>query len=52
MVRFAIYRAIVAPDKQPVHGVKYLDVDTAETISSEPVLKLFNDALAEGPRRA
>lgn len=50
-LRIDIPKDSVPADERPVAGVKYLDVDNAERISSEPLLKLFNEALAENEKR-
>lgn len=50
-LRIDIPKDAVPPDERPVQGVKYLDVDVAERISSEPVLKVFTEAIAEGEKR-
>jgi iron(III) transport system substrate-binding protein len=50
-LRVDIPKDMVPSDERPVSGVKYLDVDVAERISSEPVLKLFNEALADAEKK-
>jgi hypothetical protein len=37
---------MVPPDERLEEGVEYIDTDTAETISQEPVLKVVHEALA------
>lgn len=38
---------MVPADERPVPGTSYLAVDTADKISSEPILKIFKEAFAD-----
>jgi hypothetical protein len=42
---------MIPPDRRLQAGVKYVDVDTAERMSMEPMLKIFNAAVAEAEKR-
>lgn len=41
---------VKAPDRRPVEGVNYVDVETWERISMEPVLKVFEEARTEAEK--
>lgn len=45
-LRIDISKEMVPPDERLEEGVEYIDTDTAETISQEPILKVVNEALA------
>lgn len=49
--RIDIPKEMVPPIRRLHEGVNYVDVETAERMSMEPVLKLFNAALAEAEKR-
>jgi iron(III) transport system substrate-binding protein len=49
--RMDIPKDMIPPDRRLEAGVPYVDVDTWERISGEPMLKIFNEALAEAERR-
>jgi len=46
-----IPKDVVQPRRRPQQGVRYVDTETWDTISMEPVLKVFNAALAEAEKR-
>lgn len=50
-LRVDIPKDDVSPDYRRVAGVNYLDIDREEWLDREPLLKLINEALAEGKRR-
>lgn len=49
--RIDIPRDMIAPDRRLEEGVNYVDVDTWERMSIEPMLKVFNAALAEAEKK-
>jgi ABC-type Fe3+ transport system substrate-binding protein len=46
-LRSDIAKDVVPPDERTVPGVSYLEVDTADRIPSEPILKIFKEASAQ-----
>lgn len=50
--RIDIPKDMVQPERIPQKGINYLDAETWERISMEPVLKVFNSALAEAEKRS
>jgi iron(III) transport system substrate-binding protein len=49
--RMDISREMIPPDRRLEAGVNYVDVDTADRMSMEPMLKVFNAAIAEAEKR-
>jgi len=49
--RIDIPKDMVQPRRLPQTGVKYVDTETWDRISMDPVLKVFNAALAEADKR-
>jgi iron(III) transport system substrate-binding protein len=49
--RMDVPRDMIPPDRRLRAGVSYVDVDTAERMSMEPMLKVFNAAIAEAEKR-
>jgi iron(III) transport system substrate-binding protein len=49
--RMDIPRDMIPPGRRLVEGVSYVEVDTWERMSLEPMLKVFNAALAEAEKR-
>jgi len=49
--RMDIPRDMIPPDRRLEAGVNYVDVDTSERMSMEPMLKVFNAAIAEAEKR-
>jgi hypothetical protein len=41
-----IPKDMIPPDQVIPNGVEYIDLEIAERISMEPIVKLFNEALA------
>lgn len=50
-LRMDIPKDMVPADQRPLEGVSYLDVDTWERMSMEPVLKVLDEALAATGRK-
>jgi hypothetical protein len=46
-----IPRDMIPPNRRLKKGVNYVEVDSAERISTRPMLKVFNAALAEAEKR-
>jgi len=49
-LRMDIPKDMVPAEQRPVEGVSYLDVDTWERMSMEPVVRVLNEALAESKK--
>jgi len=49
--RMDIPRDMIPPHRRLKEGVSYVEVDSAERISTKPMLKVFNAALAEAEKR-
>jgi iron(III) transport system substrate-binding protein len=49
--RMDVPRDMIAPDRRLREGIRYVDVDTWDRMSLEPMLKIFNAGLAEAERR-
>jgi hypothetical protein len=43
---------MIPPDVRLIEGIDYVDVEVPERMSMEPVLKIYNEALAVAERRA
>jgi hypothetical protein len=50
-LRMDIAKDTIPSDQRLVEGVTYIEVETPERMSMEPIYKAFNDALAEAERR-
>jgi len=46
-LRIDISKEMVPPESRLKEGVNYIDVDTADRMSMEPILKVFNEAIAK-----
>jgi len=46
-LRTDIPKDMIPPDQRLVKGIDYIEVETPERMSMEPVLKIFNEALAK-----
>jgi iron(III) transport system substrate-binding protein len=49
--RMDVPRDMIPPDRRLEQGVHYVDVDTADRMSMDPMLKVLNAALAEAEKR-
>jgi iron(III) transport system substrate-binding protein len=49
--RMDVPKDMVPPRRRLQDGVRYVEVETAERMSMEPVLNLYNAALAEAEKR-
>jgi len=49
--RMDVPRDMIPADRRLEAGVNYVDVDTSERMSMEPMLKVFNAAIAEAEKR-
>jgi ABC-type Fe3+ transport system substrate-binding protein len=49
--RTDITKDIVPPEDRLIEGVKYLDVETPERREMEPVIKIFEHALAQAEKK-
>lgn len=50
-LRVDIPKDMIPPEDRLKEGVNYIEAETPERMSMEPVLRLFNEALAEAERR-
>jgi iron(III) transport system substrate-binding protein len=50
-LRIDIPKDMIPPDVRLIDGVDYVEVETPERMSMEPVLKIYNEALAEAEQK-
>jgi ABC-type Fe3+ transport system substrate-binding protein len=50
-LRTDISKDMVPADERPVSGTNYLELDTAEKIPSEPIIKIFKEAAAKPEKK-
>lgn len=50
-LRVDIPKDMIPPDVRLEDGINYVEVETPERMSMEPVLKVYNEALAEAEKR-
>lgn len=51
-LRIDIPKDMIPPDVRLIEGIDYVDVEVPERMSMEPVLKIYNEALAVAERKA
>jgi hypothetical protein len=49
-IRTDIPKDMVPADERPMPGISYLEVDTAEKIPSDPIMKIFKEASAKSEK--
>lgn len=50
-LRIDIPKDMIPPDARLIEGINYVEAEVPERMSMEPVLKIYNEALAEAERR-